>query len=68
MEAFLGIILFNIIVTSSQVHLEQQMRYKWVKKWFTGNITLEEIYWLKRQVWFRKAFKEVEASKEKKND
>ncbi len=62
------ILLFNIIMQSTALKLEQIKRKRLIRKWFKGELTLEELQSLKKQIWFRKAFQEVKVDSEKKNN
>jgi hypothetical protein len=68
MEVLLAFALIETFLISAVTELEKKRRIYWVRKWISGNITLEEIRLLKRQPWFQKAFKQVSAPPEKKND
>jgi hypothetical protein len=68
MEPIFLLLLFNIIVQSTIEKVEQHRRKRLVRKWYKGQLTLEELQYLKKQFWFRKAFQEVKVDSEKKND
>lgn len=68
MEALVAVVLIESFLINTLTVYEKKKRVKLLTKWVTGNITLEEIRFLKRQPWFQKNFKEVTVSTEKKND
>ena len=67
MEALLTLVLIETFLINTVSELERRKRGKLIAKWATGNITMDEIKILKKQPWFRKAFKEVRVSTEKKD-
>ena len=68
METILAVALIESFLITAATELEGRRRRKILIKWITGNITLDEIKLLKKQVWFSKQFKQVVVPKEKKND
>ncbi len=68
MASLLLFLLFNIILQSTIEKVEQNRRKRLVRKWLKGQLTLEELQYLKKQIWFRKAFKEVTVDAEKKEN
>lgn len=68
MASLLLFLLFNIILQSTIEKVEQQRRKRLVRKWVKGQLTLEELQYLKKQIWFRKAFQEVKVDSEKKEN
>lgn len=68
MESILAVALIESFLITAATELEGRRRRKILIKWMTGNITLDEIKLLKKQVWFSKQFKQVVVTHEKKND
>ena len=68
MNPLILILLFNIIMQSTVLKVEQMKRKRLVRKWLKGQLTLEELQYLKKQLWFRKAFQDVKVDSEKKNN
>lgn len=68
METILAVALIESFLITAATELEGRRRRKILIKWMTGNITLDEIKLLKKQVWFSKQFKQVVVAHEKKND
>lgn len=68
MESILAVALIESFLITAATELEGRRRRKILIKWMTGNITLDEIKLLKKQVWFSKQFKQVVVASEKKND
>ncbi len=53
-------------VTTSAVHLHYRKLF--LQKWLRGELTMEQLLWMKRQPWYRRAFKQVSTTTEKKNN
>lgn len=68
METLIAIALIESFLINAATAIERQRRLNWLKKWVSGNITLEEIMILKKQRWFQKSFKQVTTTSAKKND
>lgn len=68
METILALALIESFLITAATELEKARRIKILRKWMTGNITLDEIKLLKKQLWFSKQFKQVVVASEKKNN
>lgn len=68
MEAIVALVLIESFLINTLTEFEKKKRIKLLTKWVTGNITMEEIKFLKRQPWFQKNFKEVTVPGDKKNN
>lgn len=68
METLIAIALIESFLINAVTELERQRRRTWIRKWVSGNITLEEIKMLKKQRWFQQSFKQVTETPAKKND
>jgi hypothetical protein len=68
METLIAIALIESFLINAATALERQRRRTWIRKWISGNITLEEIKILKKQQWFQQSFKQVSTTLDKKND
>jgi len=68
METLIAIALIESFLINAATALERQRRRTWIRKWISGNITLEEIKILKKQQWFQQSFKQVSTTPAKKND
>lgn len=68
MEGIIALVLIESFLINTVTEIERSKRRKLLGKWATGNITMEEIRFLKRQPWFQNKFKEVAVPAEKKND
>ncbi len=56
MESLLFMIAADIVVSTAVASYQIQAREKIVKKWKEGSLTISELRWLKRQVWFQKVY------------
>lgn len=68
MEGILALVLIETFLINTATEFERRKRLKLLTKWATGNITMEELNFLKKQAWFQKNFKQVTVSTEKKDD
>ncbi len=68
METLIAIALIESFLINAATALERHRRRTWIRKWISGNITLEEIKVLKKQRWFQQGFKQVTTTPAKKND
>ena len=62
------LILLNVVLQTTASYVEQQRRRNYVLKWAKGELSMKELLWLKRQLWFQKAFHPVSVEKEKKTN
>jgi hypothetical protein len=68
MEAIIALNVLNIVLSTALNHYERAYKRKKILKWARGEMTMEELLWLKRQVWFQRAFKKVKVDPAKKDD
>ncbi len=68
MEAIVALNVLNIVLSTALNHYERVWKRRKMMKWLKGEMTMEELLWLKRQVWFQRAFKKVEVEPDKKNN
>lgn len=59
MEPLLFMIAADLVVTTALTSYQVKARERILKKWFEGTLTMPELLWLKRQVWFRKMYMKV---------
>ncbi len=63
----MALLITEVMLVSALNALERRRRYRILGKWLRGELTMTQLLWLKRQLWFRKAFPErVCESAEKK--
>lgn len=62
------LILINVVLQTTTSYIEQQRRRYFLVKWAKGELTMKELLWLKRQIWFQKAFQKVTVEPEKKTN
>jgi hypothetical protein len=68
MEAIVALNVLNIVLSTALNHYERVWKRRKMMKWLKGEMTMEELLWLKRQVWFQRAFKKVKVEPDKKNN
>ena len=68
METFIALNVLNIVLSTALNHYERAYKRRKMLKWARGDMTMEELLWLKRQTWFQRAFQKVKVDPEKKND
>ena len=68
METFIALNVLNIVLSTALNHYERVYKRRKMLKWARGEMTMEELLWLKRQTWFQRAFQKVKVDPEKKND
>lgn len=68
MEAFMALTILNIVLSTALNHYERAFKRRKMMKWLKGEMTMQELLWLKRQPWFQKAFQNVNLDPEKKNN
>ncbi len=68
MEVIITVNILNIVLSTALNHYERAYKRKKMMKWLKGEMTMEELLWLKRQIWFQRAFKKVKVEPEKKDN
>ncbi len=68
MEVIFTVNILNIVLSTALNHYERAYKRKKMMKWLKGEMTMEELLWLKRQIWFQRAFKKVKVEPEKKDN
>ncbi len=68
MEVIFTVNSLNIVLSTALNHYERAYKRKKMMKWLKGEMTMEELLWLKRQIWFQRAFKKVKVEPEKKDN
>ena len=68
MEGILALVLIETFLINTATEFERRKRLKLLTKWATGNITMQEITFLKKQAWCQKNVKQVTVPPEKKDD
>lgn len=61
----------DLVVTSALTSYQVKAREKILTRWKEGSLSMPELLWLKRQVWFRKVYMKklkVSIDKEKKDN
>ncbi len=68
MEALVAVNVLNIVLSTALNHYERAYKRRKMIKWLKGEMTMQELLWLKRQPWFQRAFQKVKVEPEKKNN
>ena len=68
METIIALNVMNIVLSTALNHYERAYKQRKMMKWLKGEMTMQELLWLKRQPWFQRAFKKVKVEPEKKED
>ena len=68
MEVLLTTFFLETILLHSLSNLQRARRKYFLTKWARGEMTMKELLWLKKQLWFQRAFKKVDVETSKKND
>lgn len=68
MEVFLATFFLETILLHSLSSFQRARRKYFLLKWAKGEMTMKELLWLKKQVWFQAAFTRVDQDLLKKND
>lgn len=68
MEVLLTTFVLETVLLHAMSKLERTRRRYFLMKWAKGEMTMKELLWLKKQVWFQRAFKDVKVETSKKND
>lgn len=68
MEVLITTFFLETILLHSLNNLQRARRRYFLLKWARGEMTMKELLWLKKQLWFQRAFKIVEVESSKKND
>lgn len=68
MEVLLTTFFLETILLHTMSSYERARKKYLIRKWAKGEMTMKELLWLKKQVWFQRAFKEVNVDTPKKND
>jgi hypothetical protein len=63
-----AILTIEVFLTSAISALERAKRKRILELWISGQLTMTQLLWLKKQPWFARAFKHVTVPQEKKND
>jgi hypothetical protein len=68
METIVAINVLNIVLSTALSQYERAYKRKKMIKWLKGEMTMQELLWLKRQPWFQRAFEKVKVEPSKKDD
>jgi hypothetical protein len=71
MESLLFMIAADIVISSALTGYQLRAREKIITRWKEGTLSMPELLWLKRQVWFRTVYLKklkVSIDKEKKDN
>lgn len=68
MEGVVALYFLNLMLLQGVTAIERARRQNLIHRWIRGELSMEELLWLKRQVWFRRAFAKVTVDVEKKEN
>ena len=68
METIIAVNVLNIVLSTALSQYERAYKRKKMMKWLKGEMTMQELLWLKRQPWFQRAFEKVKVEPSKKDD
>lgn len=68
MEVLITTFFLETVLLHSLSSFQRARRKYFLIKWAKGEMSMNELLWLKKQVWFQKAFQSVELDPFKKND
>jgi hypothetical protein len=67
MDPFLSFAIWNLLLQTAVNLVERERRKRILRKWVKGELSMEQLLWLKKQKWFLAVFKVQNMSPEKKN-
>ena len=67
MDPFLSLVIWNLLLQTAVNYAERVRRKRVLQKWVKGELSMEQLLWLKKQKWFVAVFQERHVDSLKKN-
>ncbi len=67
MDPFLSLVVWNLLLQTAVNVAEKIRRKRMLRKWVKGELSMDQLLWLKKQKWFVAVFQEKTVDSLKKN-